>query len=170
MCLLRRGGDGEFEGPLDKQLTDWERTWTSVRFVTIDVGGAGLCRPVRLAYQPPASSTFLSEQTRHQQTASSTFLSEQISTSHQPPAKRTGCVHVPPPTRWGRGVWRPTRQTTDRLGEDAACENLRGDGRGFGSANIWGSYWGAVGAIFPTFLSNQGIRDNISGLLELLLC
>jgi hypothetical protein len=32
-------------------------------------------RPVRLAYQPPTSST---------------FLSEQISTSHQPPAKRTG--------------------------------------------------------------------------------
>jgi hypothetical protein len=41
-------------------------------------------RPVRLAYQPPASSTFLSEQTSHQQPASSTFLSEQISTSHQP--------------------------------------------------------------------------------------
>jgi hypothetical protein len=39
-----------------------------------------------LAYQPPASSTFLSEQTSHQQPASSTFLSEQISTSHQPPA------------------------------------------------------------------------------------
>jgi hypothetical protein len=49
-------------------------------------------RPVRLAYQPPASSTFLSEQTSHQQSASSTFLSEQISTSHQPPAKRTGCI------------------------------------------------------------------------------
>jgi hypothetical protein len=32
-------------------------------------------RPIRLAYQPPASSTFLSEQ------ISSTFLSEQISTS-----------------------------------------------------------------------------------------
>jgi hypothetical protein len=47
-------------------------------------------RPVRLAYQPPASSTFLSEQTSHQQSASSTFLSEQISISHQPPAKRTG--------------------------------------------------------------------------------
>jgi hypothetical protein len=45
---------------------------------------------VRLAYQPPASSTFLSEQTSHHQPASSTFLSEQISTSHQPPAKRTG--------------------------------------------------------------------------------
>jgi hypothetical protein len=44
-------------------------------------------RPVRLAYQPPASSTFLSEQTSHQQSATSTFLSEQISTSHQPPAK-----------------------------------------------------------------------------------
>jgi hypothetical protein len=48
-------------------------------------------RPVRLAYQPPASSTFLSEQTSHQQPASSIFLSEQTSTSHQPPAKRTGC-------------------------------------------------------------------------------
>jgi hypothetical protein len=48
-------------------------------------------RPVRLAYQPPASSNFLSEQTRHQQPASITFLSQQISTSHQPPAKRTGC-------------------------------------------------------------------------------
>jgi hypothetical protein len=44
-----------------------------------------------LAYQPPASSTFLSEQTSHQQPASSTLLSEQTSTSHQPPANRTGC-------------------------------------------------------------------------------
>jgi hypothetical protein len=35
--------------------------------------------------------TFLSEQTSHQQPASNTFLSEQTSTSHQPPAKRTGC-------------------------------------------------------------------------------
>jgi hypothetical protein len=51
-------------------------------------------QPVRLAYQPPASSTFLSEQTSHQQPANSTFLSEQISTSHQPPAKRTGCCLV----------------------------------------------------------------------------
>jgi hypothetical protein len=40
-------------------------------------------RPDRLAYQPPASSTFLSE---HQQPVSSTFLSEQTSTSHRPPA------------------------------------------------------------------------------------
>jgi hypothetical protein len=40
--------------------------------------------------QPPVSSIFFSEQTSHQQSASSTFLSEQISTSHQPPAKRTG--------------------------------------------------------------------------------
>jgi hypothetical protein len=37
-----------------------------------------------LAYQPPASSTFLSQQTSHQQLASNTFLSEQISISHQP--------------------------------------------------------------------------------------
>jgi hypothetical protein len=41
-------------------------------------------QPVRSAYQPSASSIFLSEQTSHQQSASSTFLSEQISTSHQP--------------------------------------------------------------------------------------
>jgi hypothetical protein len=41
-------------------------------------------RPVRLAYQPPANSTFLSEQTSQQQSANNIFLSEQISTSHQP--------------------------------------------------------------------------------------
>jgi hypothetical protein len=33
-------------------------------------------RPVRLAYEPPASSTFLSEQTSRQQSTSGTFLSE----------------------------------------------------------------------------------------------
>jgi hypothetical protein len=53
--------------------------------------GVRVRRPVRLAYQPPASSTFLSEQTSHQQSSSSTFLSEQISNNHQPPAKRTAC-------------------------------------------------------------------------------
>jgi hypothetical protein len=41
-----------------------------------------------LAYESPASSTFLSEQINHQQSASSTFLSEQISwwlsTNNQP--------------------------------------------------------------------------------------
>jgi hypothetical protein len=40
-------------------------------------------RPIRLAYQPPANNTFLSEQTSQQQPANSTFLSEQISTSRQ---------------------------------------------------------------------------------------
>jgi hypothetical protein len=33
-----------------------------------------------LVYQPPANSTFLSEQTNHQQPASNTFLLEQTST------------------------------------------------------------------------------------------
>jgi hypothetical protein len=47
-----------------------------------------------LAYQPPASSTFLSQQTIHQQPASSTLLSEQTSTSHQPPTNRTSCLSV----------------------------------------------------------------------------
>jgi hypothetical protein len=37
-----------------------------------------------LTYQPPASSTFLSQQISYQQPASSSFLSEQTSTSHQP--------------------------------------------------------------------------------------
>jgi hypothetical protein len=46
-------------------------------------------RPIRLANRPPANSTFLSQQTSHQQSANITFLSEQISTSHQPPAKPT---------------------------------------------------------------------------------
>jgi hypothetical protein len=46
-------------------------------------------QPVCLAYQPPASSTFLSEQTSQQQPDNNTFLSQQISTSHQPLAKRT---------------------------------------------------------------------------------
>jgi hypothetical protein len=49
-------------------------------------------RHVRLAYQPPASSTFLSEQTSHQQSANNTFISEQIRISHQPQAKRTCCI------------------------------------------------------------------------------
>jgi hypothetical protein len=37
-----------------------------------------------------ATSTFLSQETSHQQPASSTLLSEKTSTSHQPPANRTG--------------------------------------------------------------------------------
>jgi hypothetical protein len=45
-----------------------------------------------LAYQPPTSSTFLSQQTNHQQPANNTFFSEQTSTSHQLPANRTGSV------------------------------------------------------------------------------
>jgi hypothetical protein len=45
-------------------------------------------RHVCLAYQPPASGTFLSQQTSHQQSTSSIFLSERISTSHQPPDKQ----------------------------------------------------------------------------------
>jgi hypothetical protein len=54
------------------------------------LSGSAILQPVRSAYQSPASSTFLSKQTSHQQSVSSTFLAEQISTSHQPPAKRTG--------------------------------------------------------------------------------
>jgi hypothetical protein len=38
--------------------------------------------PIRLAYQPPGSGTFLLEQISYQLSISGTFLSEQISTSH----------------------------------------------------------------------------------------
>jgi hypothetical protein len=55
-----------------------------------DLGNEENLRPIRLAYQPPANSTFLSEQISHQQPASSTFLSEQISTSHQPNEQAVG--------------------------------------------------------------------------------
>jgi hypothetical protein len=44
----------------------------------------GIIHPVRLPYQPPANSTFLSKQTSHQQPASNTFLSELTSISHRP--------------------------------------------------------------------------------------
>jgi hypothetical protein len=46
-------------------------------------------RHVRLAYQLPASSTFLSKQISYHQPANGTFPSEQTNTSRQPPAKRT---------------------------------------------------------------------------------
>jgi hypothetical protein len=58
--------------------------------VPLTIVGVENKRPVRLTYQPRASSNFLSEQTSHQHSVSNTFLLEQISTSHQPPAKRTG--------------------------------------------------------------------------------
>jgi hypothetical protein len=51
-------------------------------------------QPVRSAYQPPASSTFLSERTSHQQPASSTLLSEQTSTSHQPTEQADGLFYL----------------------------------------------------------------------------
>jgi hypothetical protein len=56
-----------------------------------------------LAYQPPAGSTFLSEQNNHQQSANSTFLSEQISTTtnHQP-NEQTGCCDINKSGGWVR--------------------------------------------------------------------
>jgi cell division protein FtsL len=47
-----------------------------------------------MTYQPPDNTTFLSEQISHQQPTNNSFLSKQISTSHtihQLPAKRTDC-------------------------------------------------------------------------------
>jgi hypothetical protein len=58
------------------------QTLARVRWSKIDV----LLSSITLAYRPPTSSTFLSEQTSRQQPTSSTFLSKQTSTNinHQP--------------------------------------------------------------------------------------
>jgi hypothetical protein len=64
-------------------------------------GAADDMRPVRLAYQPPASTTFPSEQTSYQQPilfsqnkpASSTLLSEQTSTRHQTTEQADGVAN-----------------------------------------------------------------------------
>jgi hypothetical protein len=69
-------------------LASTASTHSSTTTTTTNVYTPAAMHPVRLAYQLPVSSSFLSEQISHQQPASSTFLSEQISTSHQPPAKR----------------------------------------------------------------------------------
>jgi hypothetical protein len=46
---------------------------------------------VRSAYQPPASSIFLSERTSHQQPAANSQQYSSLRTNqHQPPANRTG--------------------------------------------------------------------------------
>jgi hypothetical protein len=82
-CRIRCGNAGSKEEKRreekkKKQTTTCERCWCGKRL------RAKSSRPVRLAYEPPASSTFLSEQTSQEQPASSSFLSEQISISHQP--------------------------------------------------------------------------------------
>jgi hypothetical protein len=84
-------------------------------------------RPVRLAYQPPASSTFLSEQTSHQQPASSTLLSEQTSISHQPLTSGTLLICCLLPRRWELSVTRTffvvagKRQTRSRSSKSFPC-------------------------------------------------
>jgi hypothetical protein len=59
----------------------------------------------------------LAQQISHQQPANSTFLSEQISTSHQPPANRTGCEPSHPGERCA-----PVRVVSFL---DRACRDLR---------------------------------------------
>jgi hypothetical protein len=67
--------------------------------VWYDAGNGADRRPqstlttIRLAYQPPASSTFLSEQTQPPATSQQYFSLRTISTSHQPPAKRTDSLN-----------------------------------------------------------------------------
>jgi hypothetical protein len=66
-------------------LGSWVNPTKPATLSTIEYSGSPMfIRLVRLVYQPPANSTFPSEQISHQQPDCSTFLSEQISTSHQP--------------------------------------------------------------------------------------
>jgi hypothetical protein len=87
-----RGGEQGHHQQRQDQSPGRCRCSTSRNILMPDAPPVKNYRPVRLAYQPPANSTFLSEQISHQQPANSTFLSEQISTSRQPPAERTGCI------------------------------------------------------------------------------
>jgi hypothetical protein len=86
-------------------------------------------RPVRLAYQPLASSTFLSDQISHQQPASSTLLSEQTSTSHQPPANRTGCMQADASralmrSRWSNESSQASRYKQSRQAHEMWCRSV----------------------------------------------
>jgi hypothetical protein len=69
---LRCAGEGRARsmGPTSAGV-EWLRGWEAEQ------------RPVRLAYQPPASSTFLSEQTSNQPVV--------LFSQNKPPAKRTAC-------------------------------------------------------------------------------
>jgi hypothetical protein len=79
--------------------------------------GFSKTHPVGLAYQPPASGTFLSEQTSHRQPANSTFLSQNkpaLGINHQPNnmlmSERTHrrVRPVAPRTHWAYvSVWVP---------------------------------------------------------------
>jgi hypothetical protein len=62
-----------------------EREWLQACYRVLPFVG-GVERPVRLAYQPPASSTFLSEQTSHQQPTTVLFSQNKPAPaiSHQP--------------------------------------------------------------------------------------
>jgi hypothetical protein len=56
-------------------------------------------QPVRSAYQPPASSTFLSKQISHQQPASSIFSQNKPASaiSHQPTEQAAYYLNLPSP-------------------------------------------------------------------------
>jgi hypothetical protein len=53
-----------------------QKTATTLRWKLVDGNRRKDLQRVRLVYQQPASSTFLSKQNSHQQPASNTFLSE----------------------------------------------------------------------------------------------
>jgi hypothetical protein len=83
-------------------------------------------RPVRLAYHPPASSTFLSEQTSHQQPANSTFLR---TNQHLPPAtSQTNILlmaNCPTPTAARRSGSRRRRAVPAGLSKKGAAREGR---------------------------------------------
>jgi hypothetical protein len=54
----------------------WSQRKNNLSWKVVGGGHEKWIRTVRLAYQPPVSSTFLSEQTSHQQSTNSIFLSK----------------------------------------------------------------------------------------------
>jgi hypothetical protein len=91
-------------------------------------------QPVRLAYQPPVGSTFLSEQTSHQQPTSNTFFSEQTSSSHQPPANRI-CRQC------GRQRPSPIASPPGRSRDGSTTRITRGSPRDQDSGGAKGTAW-----------------------------
>jgi hypothetical protein len=86
LCELGRSGFNPWMDSMGGQVIHRPPTFHGRSMLPLHSPGK-TSRPVRSAYQPSASSTFLSERTSHQQPASSTLLSEQTSTSHQRPSQ-----------------------------------------------------------------------------------
>jgi hypothetical protein len=106
--LVQSGAGFSYAGPplvlvvaskLVAELREWPGNIESSGTCTWSSNFPSHLRHVRLAYQPPASSTFLSQQITYQQPASSTFLQNKPASaiSHQSNEHAVGSMVVPYP-------------------------------------------------------------------------